>query len=283
MIKNIIKKIKISRNPHSHKGKNGKVLVIGGSIDFHGAPIFAAKGALVSGADLVRVVVPECNFDVTRAGNPELIVLKYPGEYLSSRALDIILTAAQKVDVVIMGPGMGDRPETLKNLKNLILNLQMPLVLDSIAIQALGTIEKMPLNKPIIITPHHTEMEKLIGKLFKISDPIEHKSRIIRTLAHDLKINILLKGPTDLIAAENGDFAVNSTGNSGMTKGGTGDVLSGLIAGLISQGLKPFEACNLAAFANGMAGDKLKIQKGFLYSTNDLLNEIPLILKNTII
>ena len=187
-------KKKISkRDPLSHKGQNGRVLIVGGSIDYHGAAIFAALGALNSGVDLVYMAVPECNFDVSRNYAPDFIVRKYPGEFLTSRAQEIVLALAKKVDTVVFGPGLGDKPETLRAIKYLVEHIDAQTILDASAIQVLDLLDKMPLKQPLVITPHHGEFEKLTGKPFKISDPKDHKIRIIRTLANDLKINILLK------------------------------------------------------------------------------------------
>jgi len=275
-----IKKNIPKRNPLSYKSKNGRVLVVGGSLDYHGAPIFSAWGALNSGADLVYMAVPECNFDVTRAFLPDLIVRKYPGEFLSTRAQETILMMAKKADVVILGPGLGDRTETMRTLKALVEHFNIPTVLDAAAIQVLEMLDKMPLKQPLIITPHHTEFEKLTGKPFKIQDPEDHKVRVIRTLAKDLNINILLKGPIDIIAGEDGRVEENETGNAGMTVGGSGDVLSGLVAGLIAQGLAPFDACACGAYIMGSAGDRLYKTKGYAYTASDLAQEIPFIVKD---
>jgi NAD(P)H-hydrate epimerase len=270
------------RNPLSHKGENGRVLIVGGSIDFHGAPILAAWGALNSGADLVSMAVPECNFEVSRNFAPDLIVRKYPGEFLNSRAQEIILTMAKKADIVVFGPGLGDHAETMKTLKYLLEHLEVPTLLDASAIQVLELLDKMPLKQPLIITPHHTEFEKLTGKPFKITDLADHKVRIIRTLANDLNINILLKGPISIIAGDDGRVEQNENGNPGMTVGGSGDVLAGLVAGLVGQGLTPFDACASGAFILGEVGDRLFKAKGYAYTASDLAQEIPYIVKDII-
>ena len=268
------------RDPLSYKGKNGRVLVIAGSIDFHGAAIFAGWGALNSGADLITMVVPECNFEVTRHFAPDFIVRKYPGEYLTSRAQELIMTLAKKADVVIIGPGLGDKPETMRAIKFIVEHLTVPTVLDASAIQVLELLDKMPLKQPLVITPHHAEFEKLTGKPFKINDLADHKVRVIRTLANDLKINILLKGPeADIIAGDEGQIEQNETGNAGMTVGGSGDVLAGVVAGLIGQGITPFDACSCAAYILGKAGDNLQKMKGYAYTASDLAQEIPYIVK----
>ncbi len=261
---------------------NGRVLVLGGSVEFHGAPLFSSQAVLNSGADLVTIAVPEVNFDVTRNFSPSFLVRKYPGEYLSQKAKEMIMALATNVDVVLIGPGLGDRPETLKTVKDLIEQINLPMVLDAHAIQALELVENIPLSHPLVITPHHYEFEKLTGKPFKITDPADQKTRLIRALANDLKMNILLKGPIDIIASDDGQLEENDTGNAGMTVGGSGDVLAGMVAGLMSQDLPAFEACQAAAFALGSAGDRLLKLKGYCFTAEDLLQEFPLVLKDLI-
>jgi ADP-dependent NAD(P)H-hydrate dehydratase / NAD(P)H-hydrate epimerase len=275
-------KKRLQRDPDSHKGQNGKVLVVGGSMEYHGAPIFSALGALNSGADLVYMAVPEVNFEVTRNFAPDFIIRKYPGEYLNTRAAELILGLAQKVNVVVIGPGLGDRPEILRVVKNLVESLDIPIILDAGAIQVLEMIDKFPLKNTIIITPHHYEFEKLIGKSFKVNDPAPHKTRLIRTLATDLKLNILLKGPIDIIASEKGEVEENDTGNAGMTVGGSGDVLTGVVASFMAQGLSPFDACASAAYSLGKAGDRLFKSKGYTFSSTDLAMELPYVIKDLI-
>jgi len=275
-----IKKQIPKRDPLSHKGQNGLVLIVGGSIDYHGAAIFSAWGALNSGVDLVYMAVPECNFEVTRNFAPDFIVRKYPGEFLTSRAQEMILALAKKVDVVVFGPGLGDKPETLRAIKFLVEHMEAQTLLDASAIQVLDMLDKMPLKQPLVITPHHGEFEKLTGKPFKISDPNDHKIRIIRTLANDLKINILLKGPISIVAGDDGRVEQNESGNAGMTVGGSGDVLAGLIAGLMAQSLSPFDACASGVYVLGKAGERLLKVKGFAYTASDLAAEIPFIVKD---
>lgn len=274
-----LKKIFPKRSPESHKGQNGRVLVIGGSIEYYGAPIFSAIGALHSGVDLVYLAVPECNFEVTRNYCPDFIVRKYQGEYLNSKAFDLISSLAVQCDVIVIGPGLGDRKETLETVKKIITEVSKPMIIDADAIQVLQSMEKFPLKQKIVVTPHHQEFESLTGKPFKKSENIEQKNMLLRALATDIKINILLKGKEDIIASENGEIANNQTGNAGMTVGGTGDILAGAVAGLMAQGVEPFDACQLGAFTLGKTGDKLLKEKGYGFSASDLAAEFPYILR----
>lgn len=277
-----IRKIFPKRDLFSYKGVNGKILIVGGSIDYYGAPILSALGALHSGVDLVTMFVPECNFDITRSAAPDLIVHKFPGEFLDIKAVTPILEAAKKCDVVLLGPGLGEREETMEALHKIVKSLTVTTVLDASAIQVFHRIKEVPLQQKIVITPHHNEFETLTGKDIKINTSVSNKVVLLRTLATDLKINILLKGPQDMIASEEGEIMLNTTGNPGMTVGGTGDVLAGFVTSLIAQGAAPFHACQAATYLIGKAGDELFKQKGYCYTASDLAQEIPYTVRNVV-
>lgn len=282
MIKNLkageVRKILPRRDKMSHKGMNGKVMVVGGSKDYYGAPVLSGLGALYSGADLVYLFVPECNFDVSRSLYPDFIVKPLPGDYLDMKSVTPILDFAMDCDSILLGPGVGNKPQTMEALIKIVSGLEIPTVLDSKAIQVFQDIKEVP-SQHIAITPHHAEFETLTGKEIRVTGSVSQKVVLVRTLATDLKINILLKGPEDIIASEEGEMVANSTGNSGMTVGGSGDVLSGLVASLMAQGLTGYDACQAAAFICGRAGDELMKTKGFCYSASDIALEIPYIIR----
>jgi NAD(P)H-hydrate epimerase len=180
----------------------------------------------------------------------------------------------------LLGPGLGSHEETFESLLKIVKNLDITTILDAEAIQVFQKIKEVPLKQKIVITPHHNEFETLTGKDIKISGSLSGKIVLLRTLATDLKINILLKGPHDLIASEEGEIILNDTGNAGMTVGGSGDVLSGFIASLIAQGAEPFAACKIAVYLLGKAGDNLFRQKSYSFSASDLAFELPYTIKN---
>jgi ADP-dependent NAD(P)H-hydrate dehydratase / NAD(P)H-hydrate epimerase len=285
MVKDIklsdIKKIYPRRDPSSHKGMNGKVLVVGGSREYYGAPLLSALGALYGGVDLVYLLVPESNFDVSRSMYPDFIVRSFPGDFLNEEAVETVLGLAQKCDAVLLGPGLGERLETNEALLKIVKNLRIPTVLDATAIQVFQHIKEVP-EQQIVLTPHHNEFETLTGKDIKIAGSLSGKIVLLRTLAADLKINILLKGPHDLLASEDGEILRNTTGNAGMTVGGSGDVLCGYIAGLIAQGVSPFAACQIGAYVLGKAGEELCKSKGYNYSASDLAMELPYTARATV-
>lgn len=273
-----VKKLFPRRDPQSHKGVNGRIMIVGGSKDYYGAPILSGLGAVYSGADLVHLFVPECNFDISRSLYPDFIVHSFPGDYLDMKAITPILEYSKKCDSILIGPGLGKREETFDSLLKIVKGLEIPTVLDAGAIQVFQKIKEVP-SQQIVITPHHNEFESLTGKDIKVSGSVSGKVVLLRTLSTDLKINIILKGPSDLLASEEGEMVLNSTGNAGMTVGGSGDVLSGFTASLIAQGAAPFAAAQVATFVLGKSGDQLMKQKGFAYSASDLALELPYVIR----
>jgi len=265
-----IKGVSPKRDPNSHKGENGRVLVVGGSIDYHGAPILAGMGALHGGADLVYLYVPECNFEVTRASSPNFIVRKYTGDFLNEKAVKEIIELGKQCDSIVIGPGLGEREETMKAVLEIVKNLHIPTVLDAAAMFALKKIGKFPLEQPIVITPHRGEFKEFVDRDVTVKEEDQKSLVILRSVAMDLQINILLKGRIDYVASEEGVVEKNLTGNAGMTVGGTGDVLAGLVGCFLAQGMEAFDAAKNAAFYNGKAGDILKKMKGERFTASEV-------------
>jgi len=275
---NDVKKIFPKREKNSHKGVNGRVLIVGGSEFFHGAPVLSALGALNSGADLVYLMVPEDDVKFMRAVYPDFIINPFYGSHFSMKSVELILQMAAGCDVILIGPGIGSSEDTQEAILHVIKNLRIPTILDGEAIQVFQKIKDIP-YQPIVITPHHNEFENLTGKEIKIESSLSSKVVLIRTIATDLKLNILLKGPQDLIASEGGDVVSNLTGNAGMTVGGSGDVLSGIVASLIGQGATTFEALKIASFVFGKTGEDLFKEKGYCFSASDLAGELGFVFK----
>ncbi|MDA1061171.1 MAG: NAD(P)H-hydrate dehydratase [bacterium] len=269
--KSLAKSLLPRRNPSSHKGQNGRVLVVGGSIDYYGAPLLSGLGALNSGADLVYLYVPECNFDVSRSIYPDFIVKKFSGEYLSERdAGAIIEFGKSKCDSILIGPGLGEREQTTDAVLEIVKELHIPTVLDADAISVLKKISKFPLHQPVVITPHSNEFRNMVDRDVVVKEEDSKSVVLLRSIAMDLYINILLKGPVDYVSSHEGHVEVNRTGNAGMTVGGSGDVLAGVVATFLAQGLEGYDAARAAAYYTGHAGDLLQKQKGDLYSAGDL-------------
>ncbi|MBI2463915.1 NAD(P)H-hydrate dehydratase [Candidatus Peregrinibacteria bacterium] len=297
------------RKNDSHKGQNGRVLILGGSREFFGAPILAAYGALYSGCDLVYLAVPACNFDVSRSYGADFIVRSYDGDFFHKGAIPQILPLLECCDVVIMGPGMGKCDETRQATLACINQTKKPLVLDADALfpEIFNAIHERSESYPIVLTPHSGEIDRLRGQKIssatdghstqnafhlakkdfpstqsskKETQNLDERAQILKSLACLHAVTILLKGHHDIIASSLGKIVFNSTGNPGMTVGGTGDVLSGVVGSFIAQGIRPFEACQYATFLVGTAGDQLFRKKSYAFSATDLALELPYILRN---
>ena len=258
---NITKKqIKLpKRTKKSHKGDNGKVLIIGGSRDYTGAVALAGLAALRSGVDWITIAAPEKVGYAINALSPDLVVKKYKGDdFCASRAKDI-LKLEKDFDAVLIGNGIGMHTKTFVN--KYIRNTKKPLVIDADAIKHI----KLQDVKNAILTPHKGEFKTLL-KNSKLNE---------KNFRKNLKNNIiLLKGPVDQIITSSKIY-YNKTGNQGMTKAGTGDVLAGLCVGFLGQGLSLLQSAINAAYFNGLAGDiLLKKKQGFTYLASDLVDEI---------
>ncbi len=235
------------RRSDSHKGENGRVLIISGHSEFSGAAVLAGMGALYSGADLVKLYVPEVNVEVSRKHCPEFIVRGFPGDVFEEKHIDGVRDWLDEADCVVIGPGSKPEPGFLDACEKLLEEDKL-FVLDSSAIFALKKDAKK-----VLVTPHTNEYEKF----------------------SKVTTNILLKGQVDTIMSYEGDVVSNKTGDPGMTVGGSGDVLAGLCASMIAQGLNPFEAAQVAAFMLGKAGEKLSENNANAYSAKDLAQSLP--------
>lgn len=273
--KSLVRSLLPVRDPRSHKGQNGRVLIVGGSIDYHGAPILAGLGALNSGSDLVYLFVPESNFEVSRAMYPDFIVRKFAGEFLTVEVVaEIVEFGKKKADSVVIGPGLGERGETIAAVKELLLNLHLPTVLDAEAIAALKDIRNFPLEQTVVITPHRMEFQNLVDRDVVVAENDPKSVILLRSVAMDLQINVLLKGPMDLVASHEGFVEKNLTGNAGMTVGGSGDVLAGVVGAFLAKGLNGYDAARVAAYLNGVAGDLVAKNKGFAFAAKEIAGAI---------
>lgn len=274
-----MKKLLPVRDSSSHKGDNGRVMIVGGSVDYHGAAILAGLGALRSGADLVYLYVPECNFDCTRSMFPDFIVKKYSGDYLTPRYVSEIVAFGRECDSVVIGPGLGDRDSTLEAVAEIVKSMTIPTVLDAEAISVLRSIDALPLPQPVVITPHRGEFKNLVDREIEVHEADMKSIILVRSLSMDLNINVLLKGPSDYVSSIEGDVQVNNTGNAGMSVGGTGDVLAGVVGTFLAQGMEAYDAARCAAFFNGAAGDLVMKHKGMRFTASDVAEALPVVLK----
>ena len=254
----------------SHKGQNGRVLVVAGG-PFTGAPALAAFGALGVGADLVHIATPALAASVVASYSPTFIVHPLVGHRLLREDLRQLLDIAAKADVMAIGPGLGDVEGTLEAIREIIRQVTLPLVIDADAIKAVSADPKCIAGKRVVITPHSREFKMLTGK--DLPAGADERADPVREAGKTFGATILLKGPVDIVS-DGTRVKFNYTGNPGMTVGGTGDVLCGLVAGLVSKGMTPFDAARLGAFVNGYAGDLAFKEKSYGLTSMDVAENL---------
>ena len=262
---------------NAHKGDFGRLLSIGGSEVFSGAPTFVSLAALRTGVDVVYLAAPAKTAQAISSMSPDLITLKLDGKHLKPSNMDELKPYVDAVDAVVLGPGLGLHPETKEFVKECVSAIEQarkPLLLDADGLKAFAEF-KRPLNVPLVLTPHAGEFTILTGK--KLSEELEERISDVQKSATELNAIILLKGKTDIICSGK-RFKLNFTGNPGMTVGGTGDVLSGIVGAFLAQKADAFEAAVAGAFVNGAAGDFVASQIGHHMMASDLLEWIPRVL-----
>jgi NAD(P)H-hydrate epimerase len=251
------------RTPDSHKGDYGHVLVVAGSRGKTGAAHLAGVGALRSGAGLVTIATAASCQDVVAAMAPEYMTvgLRETEAGLDPEGVDQLLELAR--DVVAIGPGLGQAPGTQEFIKALVDRATMPLVVDA---DGLNTFHSDPdrlmgrEGRDVIITPHPGEMARLVGMS---TDEVQaSRLEIARNFAASHHLYVVLKGHRTLIATPDGKLFINPTGNPGMSTGGTGDVLTGMIAAWLAHLLDAEAACKVAVYLHGMAGDLAEADEG---------------------
>ncbi len=270
-------KVRKPRPPDSHKGDFGRLLVVGGSETYFGAPAFVALSALRVGVDLVYVAAPHDAAMAVSSYSPDIITIKLKGERLSEGHLPTIESALSKVDAVVIGPGLGLDDETVRAVTGyfqLEQALKKPTVVDADALKISAKIRHWRLERSVL-TPHAGEFAILTGK--HPADDMEERSSQVRKAAFEKHATVLLKGPVDVIS--DGDLVrLNRTHNPGMTVGGTGDVLSGVVGGLVAHGFGTLDSAVAGAFVNGAAGDLAVKEKGYHITASDLIGYIPAVL-----
>jgi NAD(P)H-hydrate epimerase len=256
--------------PASHKGQNGRLLVIAGG-PYTGAPALVGFGALGIGVDLVHIATPALAATVVASYSPTFIVHPLVGHRLLREDLRQIQELTSRADAVAIGPGLGEAEGTLEAVREIVRNLPMPMVIDADGIRAVAGDPKCLAGKRAVLTPHSREFQTLTGK--SLPDGPEERGEIVRATAKLLAATILLKGPVDVVS-DGTRLKFNYTGNPGMTAGGTGDVLCGLTAGLIAKGMSLYDAARLAAFANGAAGDLAFKEKSYGLTAVDVADNL---------
>lgn len=267
------------RDPAGHKGDFGKLLCVCGSVGYTGAPVFASRAAVRTGAGLVFLAVPEQAWPVVAVKSEEAMPFPLPETAegrLSLLAEEPIRQRAASCDAVLIGCGLG-RDRQTDALVRKLLDIDRPLVLDADGLNALDSCPEQLQRRtaPTVLTPHEGEFLRLGGDLSW------GREAAAAAFSRKYGVYLVLKGHRTLVADPEGRLAVNETGNSGMAKGGSGDVLAGMIVSLLSQGCGTFDACCAAVWLHGRAGDRAAADKGERGMTpTDLLEQIPYAMKN---
>jgi len=254
----------------AHKRMNGTVCVVGGSRLYHGAPFLCGMGAMRSGVDLVYIAVPKALAPSIRALSPDFIVVPLPDQKLTRGNVSKLLSWVRGVDAYAVGPGLGaQNPEEVAHCLSELKGEGKGLVVDADALlpRSLEMIRK----SKTVVTPHAGEFERLFG--VKLPADLDGRVSAVSEQAKTNGIVVLLKGPTDVIS-DGERVGLNSTHSPAMTVGGTGDVLTGVTAGLVARGVDLFDAACAAAFVNGEAGAEAAREFGLHITASDVANRI---------
>jgi NAD(P)H-hydrate epimerase len=268
------KKYYPKRDSWSHKGQFGYVLIIAGSERYSGSPIFNGVAALRSGADLITIVGPKRAMDIAASFLPDIITYPLDDE-LKIKHVPKILDLAKNFQSLIIGCGLNRNEETYQAIKEIINNIDLPMVIDAEAIRAVATEKEIVKNKRAVITPHSEEFRILTGE--RIKPEISDRKEKVKKWANKLEITILLKSHIDIIS-DGKQVILNRTGSPFMTKGGFGDTLSGICGTLLARGVNPFEAAQVAAHINGCAGELACKKYGEGVLASDIFEFIPAII-----
>ncbi len=282
----IRKNLSILRRRDSHKGDYGHLVALAGSVGKTGAAAMACEAALRMGAGLVTLGIPKTLNAIMEVKLTEVMTEPLPEtakQTLSLRALNAILRLCENKKAVMIGPGIGTVKETQALILKLIGALNLPIILDADGLTALGSNLKClsRVKGPLILTPHPGEMGRLTGLTSK--QVLEDRIGMTRGFSQTHQVYLVLKGYRTLIGTPQGEIFINPTGNPGMASGGTGDVLTGMIGGLICQGFDVLPSLQIAVYLHGLAGDRVASEKGekSLVAT-DLIHQIPAVLRGGI-
>lgn len=257
------------RRPDTHKGSYGRVGIVAGSYRYPGASILVTKGALSSGAGLITLFISPEMFSLLHSIDPEVIF--YPRENLK----EILPTFSS----IVIGPGLGKVDASF--IRDIIKASTAPIVLDADGLNSIvDSLDMLKIaNTPIIVTPHPGEMSRLIGK--DVSFVQNNRIEVALNFSKEYGTITVLKGARTIISSPDGKIYINPTGNPSMATGGMGDVLSGLIGGLIARGLSPISASILGVYLHGLAGDIISREKERVLA-QEVANEIPRLLKSIV-
>ncbi|MFC7115013.1 NAD(P)H-hydrate dehydratase [Natronoarchaeum sp. GCM10025703] len=252
----------LARDPQSHKGDHGTVLVIGGG-PYSGAPALSAHATLRAGADLVYVATPESVADAVAGYSENLIVEALPGDRIAPVHVDTLLSLAADVDTVLVGPGLGTAEGSLDAVSEFLASYDGRAVVDADPVRVVPDVET---DAQLVCTPHQGELAAMGGPR---EEDWRERADAVEAFAGEVGATLLVKGAYDIVS-DGERTRVNRTGNPGMTVGGTGDVLAGVTAALVATLDDSVQAAGIAAYANGTAGDLAVEDHGYGLVATDL-------------
>jgi len=277
--KDTVKSLIIPRACDIHKGGTGHVLVLAGSPGKTGAAALAAMSALRSGAGLVTLGIPEKLNSVVESQALEVMTIALAGTEtgaLSDASIDTVLSLLENKKCLAFGPGIGTHPKTKQLVMRLIRECPVPMIIDADGLNNLADNPEILNNRKseVILTPHPGEMARMLNTTPK--NVQENRISSARKFSEKYNVHLVLKGARTLIAHPDGHVFINPTGNPGMASAGMGDVLTGMIAGFVSQGYSPGTAAHLAVYLHGDAADKVAVLKGpYGYISSDIMDKLP--------
>jgi NAD(P)H-hydrate epimerase len=272
----------LRRKLNVHKGDFGHIFILAGSPRFSGAAVLCAEAVMRSGAGLVTLGIPgKLSYAIIKIKPKEVMTLPLPETRegtLSLAGYKKIKDFSQDIDVLVIGPGLTKNKSTQNLVRKVVSKINKPMVIDADGINALVSHLKILTTNDqratTILTPHPGEMARLLGiSIKKVQD---NRKEVAKKFAQDYKATIVLKGRNTVVADYKGNLYINKTGNPGMATAGSGDVLTGMIAAFLGQGLDNFSAAKYAVYLHGLAGDlaaKEKTQIGLIAS--DIIDKIP--------
>ncbi len=285
--KRIVKEILPQRPACANKYSVGSLLCVCGSYSMAGAAVICAKAALRMGAGLVRIAVPESIYPIVSVSVPEAVFLVLPESEsgaVSAKGAREIIRYANKADAVLMGCGSKMCEDTKSIVLSLVSECKKPLILDADGINAVAKHINVLRDRvyPTVLTPHEGEMSRLTG--FSSAYIRDNRQDVAEKFADEYGVTLVLKGKDTLITAKNSECFVNPTGNAGMAVAGSGDVLAGMIASLIAQGVDVTQGAVAGAYLHGLAGDIAKDElTEYSLIPSDIIERIPKAIKECIL
>ena len=280
----------ISKMPHrkadTHKGSFGHVFVLAGSLGLTGAAYLSSQAAIRSGSGLVTCGIPESLNAIMEIKLLEVMTLPLPetkDRSFACSALEKILKFSEQINCLALGPGISRNKETQRLSREVIKKINTPLVLDADGIIAIAEIPDILKKRksPSVLTPHPGEMARLLGKATAYVQG--NRVSVAQKFAKKYKSIVVLKGYRTVVTSPGGETYVNETGNSGMSTAGAGDVLTGMIASFIGQGMEPYSASVIGVYLHGKAGDLAARDIGqFGMIAGDILKKLPEAIKEVV-